>query len=253
MTENSELNRIMNEMVASLSENSREGMMRRINSERLIKMIAESLVERHEAEAIRVILDNRLTDQDAADYLVQVDDYDMRLILLDSPDGKVQMSENLLQDWITLLEANPSTTIIIAVWANDDLLAIPFTMRRLKAVVESRDQTEKITKIAKPFEAVISEQIQRQTKGWKIPKVEQNKPAAGKRDLYSIFSQKVISSIDNEAGRRYRTEERVKAARNFPGEQEKRVLLNVLQEALDGATSKELENKLTKLPRRGEQ
>jgi hypothetical protein len=71
--------------------------------------------------------------------------------------------------------------------------------------------------------------------------------------LYTIFSQKVISAIDNEAGRRYRTEERVKAARNFPGEQEKRVLLNVLREALDGATSKELESKLTKLPRRGEQ
>jgi hypothetical protein len=250
MTDN-ELDKIMNEMMASISADSREAMMRRINSERLIKLAAEDLVEKHEAESIRVIPDNRLTNQDAADYLVQVDDYDMRLILLDAPDGKVNLTKKLLLDWITLLEANPSTTILIAVWTNDDLSAIPFTMRRLKSVAESKEQTEKIVKIAKPFEQVISEQIQRQTKRWKIPKVEPNRPSEGKRDLYSIFSEKIISAIDNEANRRYITEERVKAARNYPAEQEKRVILNILREALEGASSKDLEKHLTNLPRRG--
>jgi hypothetical protein len=253
MNDNSKLDGVMNEMMASLSQDSREGMMRRINSERLIKMTVENLVEKHEAESIRVLPDNRLTDQDAADYLVQVDDYDLRLVLLDSPDGKVKVTEKFMRDWITLLESNPSTTILIAVWTNDELSAIPFTMKRLTAVVESKEQIEKISSIAKPFELVISEQIRRQTKSWRIPKVDQSQPSAGKRDLYSMFSEKVISAIDNEAGRRYRTEERAKAARNYPAEREKRILLNILREALNGVSSKELENQMTKLPRRGEQ
>lgn len=246
-----ELDKIMKEMTASLSSDSREAMMRRINSERLIKLAAENLVEKHEAESIRMIPDNRLTDQEAADYLVQVDDYDMRLVLVDAPDGKVKLSRELIQDWISLLETNPSTTILIAVWTNDDLAAIPFTMKRLKSVVDFQEQIQKIASIAKPFESVISEQIKRQTRGWKIPKVEQNRPSAGGRDLYGMFSEKISSAIDNEASRPYRTEERVKAAKNFPADQEKRVLLSILREALDGATRKELESQMSKLPRRG--
>lgn len=252
MNDNSKLDGVMNEMMASLSQDSREGMMRRINSERLIKLTVENLVEKHEAESIRVLPDNRLTDQEAADYLVQVDDYDLRLILLDTPDGKVEVTEQLMQGWITLLESNPSTTILIVAWANDDLSAIPFTMKRLKSVVESKEQIKKISAIAKPFELVISEQIQRQTKGWKIPKIDQNKPSTSQRDLYSIFSEKIISAIDNEANRRYRTEERVKAAKNFPAEQEKRAILSILRDALEGVSSKELEKHLISLPRRGE-
>jgi hypothetical protein len=252
MTDNNKLDDVMNEMMASLSQDSREGMMRRINSERLIKLAAESLVEKHEAESIRVIPDNRLTDQESADYLVQVDDYDLRLVLLDTPDGKVEVTENLMQDWIILLEANPSTTVLIAVWTNDDLSAIPFSMKRLKSVIGLKEQIKKIASIAKPFEAVISEQIRRQTKGWKIPIVK-HKPSTGRRDLYGMFSEKIISAIDNEASRQYRTEERAKAAKNFPTEQEKRILLNILRDALDGVSSKELESQMTKLPRRGEQ
>jgi hypothetical protein len=240
-------------MTASLSEDSREAMMRRINAERLIKLAAEVLVEKHEAENIRIIPDNRLTDQESADYLVQVDDYDLRLVLLDSPDGKVVVTEELLLNWVKLLESNPSTTVLIAVWANDELSSIPFTTRRIKSVIGDEGKTKRIAEIAKPFEYIISDVIHRQTKGWNIPKIEKNQRLSGKRDLYSIFSEKIISAIDHEAGRRYLNDERVRAAKNYPAEREKRALLNILREAIDGASDKELEERLTKLPRRGEQ
>lgn len=247
-----ELNKIMNEMMASLSTDSREAMMRRINSERLIKLAAENLVEKHEAERIRIIPDNRLTDQDAADYLVQVDDYDLRLILLDTSDGKVKVTKEMLQSWSNLLESNPNTTVLVAVWTNDELSSIPFTTRRIKSVVDD-EKIAKVAEIAQPFEHTISDVIHRQTKSWKIPKMEQNKPSGGKRDLYGVFSEKIISAIDNEAGRRYRTEQRVKAAKTYPAEQEKRVLLEVLRDALNGVSNKELEKQMVKLPRRGGQ
>lgn len=253
MNDNTPLDGFLNELMASMSQDSRDGMMRRVNAERLIKLIAENLVEKHEAESIRVIPDNRLTTQDAADYLVQVDDYDLRLILLDTQNGKITLSEDLLQEWITLLEANPSTTILIVVWTDDELSSIPFTMRGLKSALDSPEQIKKMPKIAKPFEQVISEVIHHQTKGWKIPKFDSSQPSTSRRDLYSIFSEKIIRAIDIEANRRYRTEERVKAAQKFPYEQEKRAILSILQEALDGISATDLQKRLTNLPRRGEQ
>jgi hypothetical protein len=252
MTKNSNLEKIINELSASLSEDSREAMMRRINTERLIKLVLEDLVEKHKAESIRIIPDNRLTIQEAADYLVQVDDYDLRLILMDTVDGKVKLTAKLLQEWVTLLEANASTAILIVVGISDDLSSIPFTMKRLKSIVNSEEQITKIAQIAKPFEDVIADVIHHQTKGWKIPKLDPNQPSTSQRDLYAIFSEKIIRAIDDEANRRYRTEERLKAAKNFPAEQEKRAILRILREALDGAASKELEKRLTSLPRRGE-
>lgn len=248
-----ELNKIMNEMMASLSEESREAMMRRINSERLIKLAAENLVEKHEAESIRVIPDNRLTDQDAADYLIQVDDYDLRLILLDAPDGNVKVTKELLQQWLELFESNPSTTVLIAAWTNDELSSIAFTTRRIRSIMDIETKIIKISDIAKPFEEIISDVINKQTKGWKIPAIESKQPTNEKRDLYSIFSNKITSAIDHEAGRRYLNDERAKAAKSYPAEREKKILLSILREAIDGASNQELEEKLTKLPRRGEQ
>lgn len=248
-----ELNKIMNEMMASLSEGSREAMMRRINSERLIKLAAENLVEKHVAESIRVIPDNRLTEQDSADYLIQVDDYDLRLVLLDAPDGNVTVTKELLQQWLELFESNPSTTVLIAVWTNDELSTIPFTTRRIRSIMDIESKIKKISEIAKPFEDIISEVIYKQTKGWKIPELVSKPPTNEKRDLYSIFSKKITSAIDHEAGRRYINDERAKAAKNYPSEREKKVLLSILREAIDGASDQELEEKLTKLPRRGEQ
>lgn len=253
MSENNELDKIMNELMASLSEDTRDAMMRRINAERLIKLATESLVDQHEAENIRVIPDNRILAQEAADYLIQIDDYDVRLILLDAPDGKIAITQDLLNEWSALMESNSKTIELIVVWANEELSSIPFTMRGLKSALDSPEQIKKMPEIAKPFEQVISEVIHHQTKGWKIPKFDSSQPSTSRRDLYSIFSEKIIRAIDIEANRRYRTEERVKAAQKFPYEQEKRAILSILQEALDGISATDLQKRLTNLPRRGEQ
>lgn len=253
MKDNNPLDGFLNEMMASMSQDTRDAMMRRVNAERLIKLIAENLVEKHVAESIRILPDNRLTDQDAADYLVQVDDYDMRLVLLDSPDGMVKVTKDLLRHWNELFESNASTTVLIAVWTNDELSSIPFTTKRIRSIIELESKVEKIAEIAKPFEQVISEVIYKQTKGWKIPALESKQPTTEKRDLYSVFSNKITSAIDYEAGRRYLNQERAQAAQNYPAEREKRVLLGILREAIEGVSEQELEEGLTKLPRRGDQ
>jgi hypothetical protein len=152
-----------------------------------------------------------------------------------------------------LLESNPSTIVLIAVWANDELSSIPFSMRRLKAILEMPGQMNKVLKSVKPFGQIISDLIQRQTKGWKIPEIQPSEIKTTGRDLYSIFSEKIIRSIDDEANRRYLIKERVQAAEKFPYETEKRTILSILREALDGKSADELQRHLTTLSYRGEQ
>ncbi len=247
------LDGFLNEMMASLSQDSREAMLRRVNAERLIKLLASQLVDQHAAERIRIIPDSRLSEQDAADFLIQVDDYDLRVIMLDTPDGKPAVTEKNVLDWIALLESNPSTVVLIAVWANEELSAIPFSMRQLKVMLEKPDQMNKVLKSAKPFGQIISDLIQKQTKGWKIPEIPKSETMTSGRDLFSIFSEKIIQSIDAEATRRYLIKERVKAAEKFPFEQEKRAILGILKSALEGESSDDLKDRLINLPRRGEQ
>jgi hypothetical protein len=166
------LDGFLNEMMASLSQDSRDAMLRHVNAERLIKLLATQMDDQHASARIRIIPDTRLSEQDAADFLIQVDDYDLRVILLDTPDGKPGFTEKDVNDWVTLLESNPSTIVLIAVWANDELSAIPFSMRRLKAILEAPNQIPRLLKSVKPFEQIISDIIQRQTKGWKIPEIQ---------------------------------------------------------------------------------
>lgn len=253
MSDNTSLDGFLNEMMASMSQDNRDAMMRRINAERMIKLVAEKLVDLHEAESIRVIPDNRLTVQDAADYLVQVDEYDLRLVLLDVADAKPTVSKEALDEWVSLLKSNPNTAALIVVWTNDELSSIAFSMRRLNYLIDHPQEIAKLPQNLDSFENVISATIRKQTKGWKIPKIEPNKPSSGKRDLYSIFSQKIISAIDVEANRSYRTEERLKAAKSFPLEREKQAILKILQDALDGKPAKDLEKRLTTLPRKGDE
>jgi hypothetical protein len=253
MTHNTPLDGFTSELLASLSQNSRDALFRRINAERLIKLLIDQLIEKHKAENIRVIPDQQLSGENYADYLIQVDDYDLRLILLDAPNETPIITEQLLREWNILLESNSSTTDLIVVWVNDGLLAIPFTMRQIRTALGTPANIEKLHETAEPFEKVISDVIYKHTKAWKIPKEDSSQPASVHRDLLSIFSEKILNAIDVEANRRYRTEERVKAALKFPAEQEKRTILSILQEALDGQPAEELQKHLIALPHRGEQ
>jgi hypothetical protein len=252
MSDQSKLDDFLSEFNASLSQDTQEAFLRRVTAEGAIKLIFEELLDQHKATNIRILADRQLNTTTAADYLVQVDDYDLRLILLDAPDGKPNLTDKLLLEWKSLLEANPSTTAVIIIWTSDDLLSIALTMRRIRYLIENPDEVAKLPRFVESFYHVISDVIRRQTKGWNIPDVKEAGASVASRDLFAIFSEKIGQAIDSEANRRYRTEERLLAAKQFPYEQEKRVLLNTLRAALDGASAQELVRRVTILPRRGE-
>lgn len=253
MNDNASLDGFLSELTASLSQDSREAMVRRVNAERLMNILAKQLVDQHEAESIRILPDRRLAGEISADFLVQVDDYDLRLVLLDIPEEKPSVSLDQLQGWVNLLEANNSTDLIIAVWTDDELTSLPFSMAQLHSAIKSTEQLQQMLGEARPLNQVISDVIRHQVKIWDVAKDLADKPSTQSRDIYSIFAEKINLSIDTEVNRRYRIDERLRAARNYPSDQEKKVILSVLQEALSGGSAKELHKRLTSLPHLGEQ
>jgi len=251
MSDHNSLDGLMNEFMATLSQDTQEAMLRRVNAERMIRLYAEQIIDQHQAESIRILPDQRLAGEAVADFLVQIDDYDLRIVLLDSADGKPKLTTDQLEKWLDLLEDNPSTAIMIVVWTTNELLALPFSMIKIKTLMQFPEQIEDLLKEASPLELIIPEIILRQVKKWEIDEDLSRKPETRGRDIYSIFAEKIGQAIDDEANRRYRNVERLKAAQEFPYQKEKQNILTILSDALEGKSAKELEILLTRLPRRG--
>ena len=188
MNENNTLSGLMNEFMASLSQDSQDAMMRRVNAERLIRLYAEQFIDQHQSESIRILPDQRLAGEAIADFLIQVDDYDLRMVLLDSPGGKPNLTTDQLKKWIDLLEDNPSTAMMIVVWTTDELLALSFSMKQLQTLLMSPERIDEWLAGASPLNIVIPEIIQRQVKKWDIEEDLSRKPETRGRDIYSIFA-----------------------------------------------------------------
>jgi len=250
-TEPDDINNLISEISASLSQPGSEAFLRRVNAERLLRLSVDEIIEKHGSSSIRIVPDRRIAGKSGADFLLQVDDYDLRLVLLDAPEEKPTIEISLLNDCMMLLEDNQSTIALILIWTTDDLLSIPISIARLHYLLQSPQKVNDLTKRAKPFTEVVSDLIQKQTKLWDVGLEQIPHSTAQSVDLYRLFSEEIGKAIDMETRRSYRNNERLQAAKNFPYEQEKKQILTLLQEALQGASAKDLEARLLRVSKRG--
>ena len=246
-----DINNLISEISASLSQPSSEAFIRRINTERLLRLLVDDFIEQHPASCIRILPDRRITGKTGADFLLQVDDYDLRLILLDAPEGKLTLDVNILDEFMILMEENPSTVALIVVWTTDDLAAIPISIIRLRILQGSPDKIRDLLNKAKPLPEILSDVIQMQTKLWEVGLEQLPQSTAQSIDLYRLFSEDIGQAIDKEARRAYRNDERLQAARDFPYQHEKHLVLEILQDALQGASMTDMETRLVKVSKRG--
>ena len=181
----------------------------------------------------------------------RVYDYDLRLELLDTPDDILRLNSEKLDASIQLLEENPSTLALILVWSTDALLAIPLSLTRIRYLSQNNNKIGELLQQAQPLKAVISELIQRQIKIWDVDLTKFSKTTGQSIDLYKIFSEEIGKAIDAEMHRKYLLEERRQAAQQFPYQQEKQLILSVLQDALKGIEADKLSEHLTRVSKRG--
>jgi hypothetical protein len=86
---------------------------------------------------------------------------------------------------------------------------------------------------------------------WEFEKLLSQKTDLPGRDIYEIFAARIGQAIDDEANRRYRKSERLRAAKVFPYQEEKQAILSILKAALEGKSTRELEQRLVQFPPQG--
>lgn len=241
----------LSELKASLSEPTGEAVLRRINAERLLLLLAEEFVETHQAEHIRILMDNRLVGESEADLLLQVDDYDIRLQLLDAPENKPVLAIDQLSRLLGLLENNPSTIALILVWTTDDLLSVPLNVSEIQLLRENPNRLPHRLSSAQPLLDVLGGVVARQLKMWEARLDTTPRPETMPGDSRQLFEDAFGKAIEVERQRSYHSPTRKEAAQRFPVEREKRIILETLKEAIGGESAESLKKRLTGLPRRG--
>lgn len=251
-----ELNRtvdsFLTELKASLSQSDRESFLRRVNAERLLRLLAEEFVEAQQAERVRVLPDHRLVGEAGADFLLQIDDYDVRLELLDAPDRVAVLDPEHLAQFLDLLERNPSTVALILVWTTDDLQSVALYEAPLRLLLQNPERLPDILGDSAPLPETLRALVARQIKLWEIGLDQAPHSVARATDMRRLFEEAIGSAIETERQRSYRYTERKMAAERFPVEREKRLIFEVLGEALSGVTAEDLVPRLARLSRRGE-
>lgn len=248
----SNIDSLLTELTASLTQPTGDAVLRRINAERLLRLLTDEFIAAHEADRVRVLPDDRLGDQQGADFLVQIDDYDIRLLFLDAPEGRPILDVGMLPALLKLLEDNPSTVALVLVWTTDDLSAVPLSVVRIRFLSQNPDRLPDLLVGASPLPETLRALVEQQSRLWKVDLGETPHTAAQAKDVRCLFEEAIGASIDTECQRSYRYAERKLAAAHFPQEEEKRLIFAVLRDALDGAKSDELVPRLTRISQRGE-
>jgi len=242
---------LLSELKASLSQPSGEAALRRINAERFLYLLAEEFIEAHQAERIRVLPDRRLVGEPEADLLLQVDDYDIRLQLLDAPENKPTLATDHLPQLLGLLENNPSTIALILVWTTDDLLSVALNVSDIQLVREDHSRLPHLLSSAQPLLDVLGQVVTRQSKEWEAKLDTTPRPETMPGDSRQLFEEAFEKAVEAERQRSYKFPARKEAAQRFPVKRERQAILETLKEALDGESSESLKKRLTRLPRRG--
>jgi hypothetical protein len=240
----------LSEFKASLSHtNNGEAVIRRINAEGLLQSLADELIDSNQADRICILPDKRLVGKYGADFLLQINDYDIRLDFIEAPTGKPELNLDKLYDFKNMLENNPSTVALIVVWTTDDLQSIPFSTTRIQHIIHYPEQLTQLIQTAKPLAKVLKAIMARQRKSWKTNLEPTRCRATESTDIHKLFRQNIGSAIETQRVRSYRYTERKIAAHRFPVDEEKKVAFSVLHKALNGVNAQALVPQLTRLPR----
>jgi len=239
------------EFTASLKSTSGEGALRRINAERVLRLVLEEIVQQRQDLQIRVLEDSRIAGKKGVDILMQIDDYEIRLALLDTPLQVASIEKDALNRYRETFEDNPSTEYIILTWTTDDLKSQKLNLHIIEYLKVHPENISQFLSKVKPLQEVLGEILTSHMKMWESMVVPSETDTSTIMDVKNLFLEYIHIALHKERDRQYRNKERKMAATNMPQDREVSLLTNVLDEALQGMSSKNLAVQLSQLPRRG--
>lgn len=264
MKQNSELfDGFFSEISASLIGKSGEEALRRINTERRISGFLESVVENHTDIQIRIMNDARIAGETGADFLIQIDDYDIRLDILDTLDQQCHLQFEKLFFYRRIFEKNPSTEVLFITWTTIDLLTLQLTLididTLLKKVIHDAskngdsnkhengiiDLSEQVNPINEVFEEFFINKIRVWEKIVTLRPDHKNTESS----LQQVFINHFKKCLDVERNRPYKVDEKRIAANKLSENMNTKLFKDVLEKALNGEPINELVESLIKLPK----
>jgi hypothetical protein len=257
----------LSEISASLKEDSGEGSLRRINTERVLKLVLDDIVEQRHDVQIRVLNDHRISGDIGADILMQIDDYDIRLEILDTADDSCRLSKDQMTRFKEIFEENPSTETLILTWTTNDLKSIQLTLSlidqmtlgqldsvtldNIDSVISSNSDVFDFTQKTRSLVEVINEILESRIKVWgKILAVPQEKGRTT-TDIRMLFKGHFQTCLEEERSRSFKLEERKAAAVTLSEKEATELLNGILDKALTGEESEIMAKRLSQLPKRG--
>jgi hypothetical protein len=241
----------LTQISASLKGSSGEAALRRINAERVLRLALDEIVQQRHDLQIRVITDNRISGDAGADILMQVDDYEIRLELMDAPDNVPNLTREQLIAYKKIFEDNPSTEALVITWTLDELLSQKLSLVTIDYLVENSELIKDFIQKAKPLSDIVQDILVSQMRVWEdIPSLG-NKDSNLSTDVQKVFEKHLSDEIRDELERSYKTEEKKLAVKSFPEKQEMKTINGALAEALQEEVVDTLATLLVALPRRG--
>ncbi len=216
-------------------------------AEQFVRPLAEALIAARQAAAeqgatLRLLPDHRLTGEPGADFLLQIDDDDVRVKLLPAVDAAGDPAPADVA--AALLAANPGTVAVVLVRTAAGLPATALTAT--PGPVSGRTGAAQLP-ASRPLPDVLRDLIGAQAVDWDVPTDEPDADLAGRTvDIHRVFQSAVAQALDAERQRSYRTEARKEAAAAFSVEDETAVILDALDRALAGAPAATLTPLLTR-------
>ena len=240
----------LSEISASLSGNSGEAALRRINAERVLKLVLDDIVERRHDVQIRVLDDNRIAGDSGADILVQIDSFEIRLEILDAPENNVSMNQQQIERFIGIFKGNPSTDKLIITWTTPGLNSIELSLDDLVNRTDKSDQIKDFIGRTRPLAELLKEILITRIKVWEDLLTVPQEKGKSITDIRKLFAGHFHTCLGDERNRSYKLDER-KAAAALLSEKDAAVLFNgVLDQALDGESVDVLAKRLSHLPKR---
>lgn len=241
----------LSEFSASLRGPSGEASLRRINAERVLKLVLDDIVEQRHDVQIRVLNDSRIAGDSGADILMQIDDYDVRLEILDAQENIITLGQDQLKRFKTIFEENPSTETLVITWTTDVLDSLQLALSEIDQLTNQPAQVQNLIRTTRPLSEVINEILESRIKVWEKILSTPQEHGKSETDIRKLFDGHFHTCLEEERGRSFKLDER-KRASALVSEKEAAILLNgVLDQALSGEHTEVLVKRFLQLPRRG--
>jgi len=207
--------RFLMELKAKLASETSEEMVERIEAEQTVQDI---LVELSDSHGFRVVEDYRYTTREeikGSDFVLQKEDFELRLILKYSPTGMPMLSSNDLMALREILKSSQSTTALVVVWTGPDLPTVVMTQGLIEFLLAEEQETAAFLETASPLKDAVLRFVKNQTKGWGLRQAERPPAEEILPETQAILGRKLGEELRRESTRAYKLERKIAAQKSI--------------------------------------